>query len=44
MAGDAQELEVGGRLPALTLGAFLTDISRRHGEREALVSGGRRTN
>lgn len=42
-AGDAQELEVGGRLPALTLGAFLTDISRRHGEREALVSGGRRT-
>ena len=40
---DAQELEVGGRLPALTLGSFLTDIASRHGEREAMVSGGRRT-
>ncbi len=40
---EAQELEVGGRLPALTLGSFLADIASRHGEREAMVSGGRRT-
>ncbi len=42
-SSNRAELEVGGGLAALTLGAFLTDISSRHGDREALVSGGRRT-
>ena len=38
-----REVEVGGQLPALTTGAFLADIASRHAEREAMVSGGRRS-
>jgi len=40
----AQVLEVGGRLPILTLGAFLAEIAKRHGDRVAMVApDGRRT-
>ncbi len=40
---DQRELEVGRRLSTLTVGSFLSDIANRHGEREAMVSRGRRT-
>ena len=41
---STHELDVEDRLPALTLGVFLSDVAGRHGEREAMVSAdGRRT-
>ncbi len=39
---EPSRVEVGRELPSLTLGSFLADVARRHGDREALVFDERR--